>query len=93
MGFSFDDLQKNIAYFLLVIIIGLIFIKTDKYYANPTLSLFGYKLYKVDISYPGSSEVKNLIAISTDDLKVDDQVFYSFFDNYVFIARKKNESR
>lgn len=93
MGFSFDDLQKNIAYFLLVIVIGLIFIKTDKYYANPTLALFGYKLYKVDISYAGSSEVKNLIAISTDNLKVGDQVFYSFFDDYVFIARKKNESR
>ena len=93
MGFSFDDLQKNIAYLLLVIVIGLIFIKTDKYYANPTLALFGYKLYKVDLSYPGSRDVKNVIAISTDILKVGDEVFYSFFDDYVFIARKKNESR
>lgn len=93
MGFSFEDTQKNIAYLLLIIVIGLVFIKTDKYYANPTLALFGYKLYKVDISYPGSCEVKNIIAISTDILKVDDYVFYSFFDDYVFIARKNNEAR
>ncbi len=89
MGFSFDDPQKNIAYFLLIVVIGLIFIKTDKYYANPTLALFGYKLYRVNISHAGSGEVKNVIAISMDVLTVDDQVFYSFFDDYVFIARKK----
>ncbi|EPG6371655.1 anti-phage protein KwaA, partial [Klebsiella pneumoniae] len=89
MGFSFDDIQKNIAYLLLVIIIGLIFIKTDKYYANPTLALFGYKLYRVNVSYTGSVEVKNVIAISTDILAVNDKVFYSFLDDYVFIARKK----
>lgn len=89
MGFSFDDIQKNIAYLLLVIIIGLIFIKTDKYYANPTLALFGYKLYRVNVSYTGCVEVKNVIAISTDILAVNDKVFYSFLDDYVFIARKK----
>lgn len=89
MGFSFDDIQKNIAYLLLVVVIGLIFIKTDKYYANPTLALFGYKLYRVNISYTGSTEVKNIIAISTDILAVNDQVFYSFLDDYFFIARKK----
>lgn len=89
MGFSFDDIQKNIAYLILVIVIGMIFIKTDKYYANPTLALFGYKLYKVNIFHTGSGEVKEIIAISLDTLKVNDQVYYSFFDDYVFIARKK----
>lgn len=89
MGFSFDDPQKSLAYFLLIVIIGLIFIKTDKYYANPTLALFGYKLYRVNISHAGSGEIKNVIAISMDVLTVYDQVFYSFFDDYVFIARKK----
>ncbi|MEI9600476.1 anti-phage protein KwaA [Moellerella wisconsensis] len=89
MGFSFEDMQKNIAYLLLVIVIGIIFIKTDKYYANPTLALFGFKLYRVDIVHPGSGETKNLIAISNDTLKVGDNVYYNFFDEFVFIARKK----
>ncbi|EDT3962692.1 TPA: hypothetical protein G8V85_001278 [Salmonella enterica] len=89
MGFSFEDMQKNIAYLLLVVVIGIIFIKTDKYYANPTLALFGFKLYRVNILHPGSGETKNLIAISNDVLKVDDNVYYSFFDEFVFIARKK----
>lgn len=91
MGFSFDDMQKNLAYLLLIITIGIIFIKTDKYYANPTLALFGYRLYKVNIFHPGSGETKNLIAISTDPLKINDLVYYSFFDDYVFIARKKHD--
>ncbi|EKN4011846.1 TPA: hypothetical protein P0N76_002443 [Yersinia enterocolitica] len=89
MGFSFDDMQKNLAYLLLIVVIGIIFVKTNKYYANPTLALFGYKLYKVNIFHPGSGETKNVIAITTDNLMVGDNVFYSFLDDYVFIARKK----
>lgn len=89
IGFSFDDPQKNAAYFLLIIVIGLIFIRTDKYYANPTLALFGYKLYKVSISHASNGETKNLIAITTDKLAVGDYVYYSFFDELFFIARKK----
>ncbi|EOW2727960.1 anti-phage protein KwaA [Enterobacter roggenkampii] len=91
IGFSFDDPQKNLAYFLLIIVIGLIFIKTDKYYANPTRALFGYKLYKVSITHASNGETKNLIAITTDNLVVGDYVYYSFFDELFFIARKNNE--
>jgi hypothetical protein len=89
MGFSFDDMQKNLAYLLLIVVIWIIFVKTNKYYANPTLALFGYKLYKVNIFHPGSGETKDVIAITTDNLRVGDNVFYSFLDDYVFIARKK----
>ncbi|MCK7335560.1 hypothetical protein L8O29_12245 [Enterobacter kobei] len=91
IGFTFEDTQKNLAYFLLLIVIGLIFIRTDKYYANPTLALFGYKLYKVKIKHPASGIMENLIGITMDDLAVGDNVYYSFFDDRFFIARKKNE--
>ncbi|WP_308413060.1 anti-phage protein KwaA, partial [Vibrio parahaemolyticus] len=41
LGFSFDEPRKLAAYVLLLVVIGFIFVRTDKYYANPTLALLG----------------------------------------------------
>lgn len=88
LGFTFDDAQKNAAYFALIIVIGLIIIKTDKYYANPTLSLFNYKLYRVKYSHASVNQQKDTIVISVDKLAVGDVVNYRFFDEKFCIVRK-----
>lgn len=87
IGFTFDGPRKTIAYFLLLVVIGLIFIKTDKYYANPTLALLGYKLYKTDVSC-GGVQYKNIVIISKSDLHDDDQVNFKFLSKNVCFARK-----
>lgn len=68
---------------LLLIIIGAIFIKTNLFYKNPTLALLGYKLYKVDTEVS-----QNLIFISKDDLKKDDNVHHIHLHNNVFFVKK-----
>lgn len=87
IGFTFDEPRKTIAYFLLLVVIGLIFIKTDKYYANPTLALLGYKLFKTDVSCRGT-QYKNMVIISTSELGEGDQVNFKFLSNSVCFARK-----
>lgn len=92
IGFTFDEPRKTLAYFLLLAIIGLIFIRTDKYYANPTLALLGYKLFKVDVSCRGTL-YKNMIIISKNDIEDSDQVNFKFLSNNVCFARKIDDSR
>ncbi len=87
IGFTFDGPRKTIAYFLLLVVIGFIFIKTDKYYANPTLALLGYKLYKTDASCRGA-QYKNMVIISKSELHDGDQVNFKFLSKSVCFARK-----
>ena len=87
IGFTFDEPRKTIAYFLLLAVIGLIFIKTDKYYANPTLALLGYKLFKAEVRCRGT-QYKNMVIISKSELSEGDQVNFKFLSNSVCFARK-----
>lgn len=87
IGFTFDEPRKIFAYFLLLIVIGIIFIRTDKYYANPTLALIGYKLFKADMSCRGV-QYKNMVIISKDEITESDHVNFKFLSNSVCFARK-----
>ena len=87
IGFTFDEPRKIIAYFLLLAVIGIIFIRTDKYYANPTLALIGYKLFKADMSCRGV-QYKNMVIISKDEIIESDHVNFKFLSNSVCFARK-----
>ena len=45
--FDFNNVKYIIAFILILIITGIIFVKMDLYISNPTLVLLGYKLYKI----------------------------------------------
>lgn len=47
--FNLDNIRYIIALFILLIVIGQIYVKTDKFYANPTLAILGFRLYKVEV--------------------------------------------
>lgn len=46
IGLKFDTWNNILATSLLFIVIGFIYTKTDLLYANPTLALFGYYIFK-----------------------------------------------
>lgn len=47
VSFNLLYLSHTIVMILLVISIGVIFVQSGKYYTNPTLALFGYRVYSV----------------------------------------------
>lgn len=47
VSFNLLYLSHTIVMILLVICIGIIFIQSGKYYTNPTLALFGYRVYYI----------------------------------------------
>lgn len=78
------DLNNNrfvIILLLLLIIIGAIFVKTDKFHVNPTLSLFGFKIYKVKAK--SRSKTRNYVLVSLDKIKKGDNVSVQKFDENV----------
>lgn len=88
-GMSFDSLNKIFAYILLLVVIGVIFVKTEKYYANPTLAIFGYRLYKADLS-DSNALYQSIMVISKCRLQAGSNVHYKFLSNSVCFAREVN---
>lgn len=69
---------------ILLVIIGAIYIKTNLFYANPTLALLGYQIYKVN-----TVENDNLIFISREKLKVEDWVELLSLDESIYFVKLK----
>jgi hypothetical protein len=82
VGFSLENTRQMINLGITLGIIGVIYVKTNLFYANPTLSLLGFRVYEADI---GSARV---ILISTDDLDEGDDVNYVVLDRKTFFAKK-----
>lgn len=89
LGFNFESVFRLLAYLMLIVIVGIIFIRTDKYYANPTLAIFGYKLYKVTLS-DCNNHYESITVLTKSDLKSGHNVSYQFISNTVCFVRKIN---
>jgi hypothetical protein len=88
--FDLSEIKYSIILLLLLIAIGAIYVKTDMFYANPTLALLGFHIYEIEgenkESNIGSSiEYKSVILISRDKLfehdeirmrKLDEKIYY-----------------
>ncbi|MFM1648101.1 anti-phage protein KwaA [Aeromonas salmonicida] len=88
-GLNFDSIFRISAYLFLIIIIGVIFIKTEKYYANPTLAVFGYKLYRVTLSDQIKS-YESVVVLTKSELKIGQSVAYQFISKNVCFVREIN---
>ena len=79
------DLDKDRSSLMLIVIlilIGWIYIKTNLFYTNPTLAVWGYHIYKI------SSEHKSdIIIISRKKVVLDDELILKNIDDKIFIAK------
>ncbi|WP_425274959.1 anti-phage protein KwaA [Pseudomonas corrugata] len=80
--FNLDNTRYIIALFILLIVIGQIYIKTDKFYANPTLAILGFRLYKFEID--GVSKV----LITTQRISESDKIVFTTIDEKFVSGRK-----
>lgn len=77
------DLRYFLVFVVLLVAIGFIYIKTDLFYANPTLALLGYHIYKVETN---SLDCPNAIFISHGKLDENQSVQYLQLDEKVFFV-------
>lgn len=83
----------NIRYFfvllILLLVIGIIYIKTNLFFSNPSLAILGYKIYKVNAKFRLSHK-ENIIIISKDKISIGDEVSYKKIDENIYFGRKNN---
>ncbi|WP_341496088.1 anti-phage protein KwaA [Photobacterium damselae subsp. damselae] len=87
-GFTFEDPRRLVAYLVLLIIIGVIFVKTDKFYANPTLALLGFKLYRANLS-DRNGVYESVVILSKDTLREGQIVHFELISEDVFFVKSK----
>jgi len=75
---------------VMIVFIGVIYVKTNRFYANPSLAILGFKLYKLTII--DSSGEKTVVAISRDHLKNGSIIKYIKIDDDTFFLKAKRQS-
>lgn len=75
-----------IALMILLVVIGVIYVKTDKFYANPSLALLGFRLYNATIRKRTGEEV-NAVLITKSRLTITSRIQYIKLDEHVFYAK------
>ena len=88
--FQFDNSRYIIVFVLLLFVIGSIYIRTDLFYANPTLAILQFRIYKVTGEFRHGEIRKGKILICKQKLNKDDRVKYFKLDERIYYASKIN---
>ena len=85
--FNFDNTRYKVVFWILLLIIGIIFVKMDMYLANPIFALMGYRLYIID-----TVDKKRINVITRDKLSENDSIDWIELDDTCwYVKRRKNE--
>ena len=86
--FNFDNTRYKILFFIILIIIGVMFVRMDLYLANPILAILGYKLYRIK-----TNGHENVLVITRDKLTVNDSIDWIELDNKCWLVRRRKNER
>ena len=83
---NLDEKRYVIVLFVLLVIIGVIFIKSDFYLGNPTMALMNYRLYK--IQYMDNDILEERLVITKEKLQPGDYVEAIPFDQKTWFVKR-----
>ncbi|ANF52770.1 hypothetical protein A0O34_20620 [Chryseobacterium glaciei] len=83
LSFNLGENRNGLIFFLSLIIIGFIYVKTNMFYTNPTLALLGYHIYKIS-----TANNDGIIIITKDIIKKDDWIKSKLLSDNIYIANK-----
>jgi hypothetical protein len=87
ISFDLSDCRQLIVLFLLLIVMGGIYVKTDLFYANPSLALLGFYIYRAD-GWFVNGERKSIVLICQGRLEVSQSVTYIKLDDKIYYVEK-----
>lgn len=92
ISFNFSEGRQVIVLILLLVVMGAIYVKTDLFYANPSLALLGFRIYRANGNFK-TGEREGIILISRTKMKVGTKVSYIKLDDRIyFVKGLKDES-
>lgn len=86
ISFDFGSGRQMIVLALLLIIMGIIYIKTDLFYANPSLALLGFHIYRADGDFKNGNR-EGIILICRERLSEGNKVTYIKLDERIYYAK------
>lgn len=86
--FNLSSTRYLIALAILLVVIGAIYVKTDKFYANPTLALLGFRVYCANLETRSGTK-ENIVLITLSRVLEGDSIDYQEIDEKIYFARKK----
>lgn len=84
--FNLTSERYLIALGLLLVVIGIIYVRTDKFYVNPTLAVLGFRLYSAKVTKRTGEEVK-VTLITKDRIKNGQKIRFLELDDHVYYAK------
>lgn len=90
----FDDLncwQGTITFITIVILIVTLLSKTNLYYANPILTLLGYKVIRFEFNVPPQNLNGDLIGICPKKIDFAQSIKYKIIDNNVLCIKQREQ--
>lgn len=91
LSFDVSNLRYLIVLSLLLLIIGAIYIKTNLFYANPTLALLGYHIYKItgwECINSAKKYYKDIIVITKTKIPPNGEVQLKLLSDNIYFGRK-----
>ena len=86
IGFDFDKVQQVIVLALLLVVLCAIYIKTDLFYANPSLALLGFHIYRADGHFKDGDR-EGVILVCRGRLIKGQRVSYIKLDDRIYYAK------
>jgi len=86
ISFDFGSGRHMIVLGLLLVIMGAIYIKTDLFYANPSLALLGFHIYKADGDFK-TGERSGIILVSRGRVEAGQRVAYIKLDERIYYVK------
>lgn len=90
ISFDFGSGRQMIVLALLLIVMGVIYIKTDLFYANPSLALMGFHIYRADGDFKTGLR-EGVILICRSKLVEGQKVSYIKLDDRIYYAKGVGE--
>lgn len=86
ISFEFDNIRQMIVLGLLLVVMGVIYIKTDLFYANPSLALMGFYIYKADGAFK-IGDRQGIVIISREKIVLGQRVSYIKLDDRIYYTK------
>ncbi len=84
LDFNLDENRNLLMLFCVLFLIGLIYLKTNMFYTNPTLALMGFQIYKIN-----TLKQEGIIVIVKGKAKKDDWLYCKHISDNIYYAKLK----
>lgn len=86
ISFDFGSGRQMIVLALLLVVMGIIYIKTDLFYANPSLALLGFHIYRASGHFKNGAR-EGITLICREPLTENQKVSYIKLDEQIYYVR------